>query len=255
MRTKTIFISDVHLRGLNDECQKKFLEFLEEKRPHLARLFIVGDLFDFWVGYPATVYSAYFPILETLAGLRRDGVEIHYIEGNHDFHLGPFFKDFLGCKIYPDEANVELDGLKIVLLHGDLVNQRDYGGRMLRAFLRSRLVRYLIHMLPADLVWKIGHGASQVSHYFNHRHLDVRHEEKTKTLYRQFAEQKLKNSNAHILIMGHNHYPDEGGVNVGGIEKYYYNTGDWVKNFSYVEYEPSIRFQLKNFVFTPVVRN
>ena len=88
------------------------------------------------------------------ARLREAGTEIVFVEGNHDFHLGPFFRETLGCRVLPDGGAVEIDGRRVYLAHGDLVDSTDRGYRLLRRLSAQPLVRNLVQGLaPPDLTW------------------------------------------------------------------------------------------------------
>lgn len=247
IRNKTLFISDIHLRGLQDARERHFIHFLEMQAPSLLRLVIVGDLFDFWVGHKTVIYHAYWPILHVLMELREQGVEIHYLEGNHDFHLGTFFKETLGCHIYTDEAHINFDGVRISLYHGDKANKKELRYRCIRAFLRSWFVRLALKCVHPDVIWKIGHKASSLSHRYHPKKENERRA--VMALYRDFAETKLKTTGSDVVLVGHSHYPDEAVFKFHNKEATYYNLGDWVTHFSYLEFENS-HFQLKFLPFT-----
>jgi UDP-2,3-diacylglucosamine hydrolase len=81
---KIIFIADCHLKGLGDPNQEALCAFLDGLFK-IDKLVILGDFFDFWVGLNNVVYTEYKPVLKSLFALSESGVEIIYIEGNHDF--------------------------------------------------------------------------------------------------------------------------------------------------------------------------
>ena len=129
---KDIFLADAHLLNPADSNYQRLLHFLDSQGEEIRTLYLLGDIFEFWVGYRSAVFSSYVPLLEALRRLRRQGVEIVYVEGNHDFHLGPYFKEELGCRILPDGGSITIDGLKVYIGHGDLVDQEDKGYCLLR---------------------------------------------------------------------------------------------------------------------------
>ncbi len=240
---KTIFVSDLHIQGLEDPTLKAFLAFLDEREGTISRLVIVGDLFDFWVGFRSVVYVHYVPVLERLWRLRQKGVVIDYVEGNHDFDLGPFFRDILKVNVIPKEASLQLDHWNIYLTHGDGINPKDRGYHILRWFLRTPFTRFLIKILPASWLWAIGKKSSHVSRHYRNVH------PQTAELYRSFAQKKLEEGSSDVVILGHSHTPEEKEWEIAGKKKYYFNLGDWITHFTYLEYEGGI-FRLKKFVFT-----
>ena len=85
---RSIFIADAHLRNPGDANYRELLRFLAGLRGNTDTLYILGDLFEFWIGYSTTPFIQYLPILEELRLLTAGGTAIVYFEGNHDFHMG-----------------------------------------------------------------------------------------------------------------------------------------------------------------------
>jgi UDP-2,3-diacylglucosamine hydrolase len=81
----------------------------------VSALYINGDLFDFWLGDNQLCLVEYRPLLETLRELRDEGVEVVYIEGNHDFYLGKYFTDVLGASVFSRECIRNIDGKRIYM--------------------------------------------------------------------------------------------------------------------------------------------
>ena len=151
---KDIFIADAHLRDPNAPEYRHLIKFLTSEMGQIRNLVLLGDIFEFWVGYRHCVFSAYVPILEILHKLQAAGTKIVFVEGNHDFHMGPFFRDTLNATIFSDAGTVQLDGNSIYLCHGDTLAATPNYLR-LRSFFRSGFAQLLIRLLPADTTWKI----------------------------------------------------------------------------------------------------
>ncbi len=247
LRDTILFVSDLHLKGLDDPRQEAFVSWLEEKAPHLSRLVIGGDLFDVWIGFKDVGYYHYLSVLEAFRKLKKQGVEIDYIEGNHDFFLGPFFTDILKANIFEREAVYYFNGCKVLVTHGDLLNTRDVGYQLLRLFFRSLPFQWLIKMTPPSWIWTIG---QKLSHLSRSRQKEGS-QEKIVSLYRKLAEEKFRRSpDLDILIAGHNHFPDHYSFESTGKKRSYFNLGDWVKHFTYLEYREG-EFSLRKYCFTP----
>jgi UDP-2,3-diacylglucosamine hydrolase len=161
---KDIFLADAHLRDPADPPYRRMLAFLEEQRGQVRTLYLLGDLFDFWIGFNSVVYAPYVPLLEALRRLREAGTGLVFVEGNHDFHLGPYFTETLGCRILRDGGVVTIDGWRVYIGHGDLVNPRDRGYRILRRLFRSGLVRVLAQIVHPDWTWGIYRWLNRRSH-------------------------------------------------------------------------------------------
>lgn len=236
---RDLFIADAHLLDPRDANYRRLLEFLRSQRGRVRTLFLLGDIFEFWIGYRHTVFAPYVPLLETLRQLREAGCEIVYVEGNHDFHLGPYFETTLGCRILPDGGVVELDGERIFIGHGDLIDPGDKGYRLLRRLLRSRPLRWLAGIVPPDWAWAIARWSSALSRRG--------HPEKNR---RGLPEQLLDaHARAHFrtgcraVITGHFHVPLHRATPDGQT---LIALGDWIDQYSYGVFEAGA-FSLETF--------
>ncbi|TYO98788.1 UDP-2,3-diacylglucosamine hydrolase [Geothermobacter ehrlichii] len=225
---KDLFIADAHLLDPEDTNYQRLLAFLESRRGRIRNLVILGDLFEFWVGYREVVFSRYLPLLELLHRLHREGARITYVEGNHDFHLGPWFAQKLGCRILPDGGDIEIDGRRFHLAHGDLLNPADTAYLRLRWILRSRLLRGLIAAVPPDLTWRISRAMARRS---AGRKKERPAFDPTPLLV-TYAEKKIAEG-ADFVLTGHFHRPMELSIGKGKLVA----LGDWITDFSYAVHD------------------
>jgi UDP-2,3-diacylglucosamine hydrolase len=222
---RDLFIADAHLLDPGDANYRLLLKFLRAQRGRTRTLVLLGDIFEFWIGYRSCVFSAYVPLLETLRELRLAGTRIVYVEGNHDFHLGPYFAETLGCEILPDGGVIELDGWKIHVSHGDLIDPADRGYRLLRRFLRSPFLRLLAAILPPDWAWAIARWAGNLS---RRSHSPSPRREAPMHLLEEHARRRFA-SGCQAVVTGHFHAPArrdfDGRVLIA--------LGDWIDQYSY----------------------
>ncbi len=229
-----IFISDIHLREPESVKTGLVIRFLQEKASRFEEIFILGDLFDVWPATSPYLIEKYEPVLSVLRNLVKGGHRIHYFEGNHDFHLGSYFSEELGIQVYPNHRSFKLSDYNVFITHGDLGNPRDIGYRLLRGFLRQRATRAFIRTLPQSWVDAIGQKSSHLSRDYQAR---LPHKENgVREIYRNYAL-KLFQKGYDVVMTGHTHIPDDMRVDVNGRQCRYLNTGDWVKHFSYVEFD------------------
>jgi len=131
------FVSDVHLSIDRPRTAETFLRFLAETGTHARRLFILGDLFEYWAGDDDVDEPLNRRTLDALRTLGRQGVEIAVLVGNRDFLLGSDFERATGVTLLDDPWHLELDGQPFLLSHGDALctDDRDYQDfrRMTRA--------------------------------------------------------------------------------------------------------------------------
>lgn len=152
---KDLFLADAHLMNPEDDNYRRLLALLRREEGQVRTLYLLGDIFEFWVGYEHVVFTPYVPILEALRRLHETGTRIVWVEGNHDFHLGPFVRDILQATIIPEAGSVSIDGQRVFLCHGDLLDPDDRGYRLYRGVLRNRLVGALVHtFVSPDRLWR-----------------------------------------------------------------------------------------------------
>jgi len=224
-----IFIADAHLRHEGDENYRLLMEFLAGLRGTIDTLFILGDLFEFWIGYDTVPFTHYHPVLDRLRELAASGVEIVYLEGNHDFHMGPFFTEVLGARVHPGPTVVVIDGKRVYLCHGDEVNREDYPYRLLRFILHSPLTRKATRIVPPAVACWI---AERMSHGSKKSHGRRRHRWDYPALLRAFAAERFREG-CDVVISGHFHIPLLD--NTDG--RILLSLGDWLSHYSYGEWK------------------
>ncbi len=232
---KAIFLADAHLRQPHDQNYQLLLEFLDQQQD-LDGLFLLGDIFEFLLGYRHVTFSAYIPILEKLRQLSNNGTKLYFVEGNHDFNLGTSFTTTINCTLITNQQLIDWDGKKLLLSHGDLLNpNKNY--QRLRSFWRSGLIRFLSQIVHPDLVWSFGIWLSDKSN--NKRHGRCRWD--PSHLIEPLADSELAQS-ADAIICGHFHQP---------LKKEYQGkqiiaVGDWIEQLSYAEMIDG-QIELKNY--------
>lgn len=150
----TYFIADLHLSENRPDITACFLSFLEKDAPKAEKLYILGDLFEAWVGddddsdFVATVAQA----LLTLSQLN---VQIYYIHGNRDFLLGKSYAKKSGMTLLPEICLIDLYGKPTIIMHGDTLCTRDIAYQKFRKKSRSWWWQAIIKSLPLSLRKKI----------------------------------------------------------------------------------------------------
>lgn len=132
----SLFISDLHLSGERPETIRLFLDFLAGEAHQAERLYILGDLFEAWLG-DDLILPEYQPVLEALKALSDSSVEVLVMHGNRDFLLGERFESLTGCRLIDDPLVIELNGTPTLLMHGDLLCTDDHPYQALRRQLRD----------------------------------------------------------------------------------------------------------------------
>lgn len=131
-----LFISDLHLDAGDLRSVRRFTDFIERDALSAERLYILGDLFEAWIGDDDDD-ARLAPIVTALARLTRNGVPCAVMHGNRDFLLGGGFCAATGCTLLGDYARVDMFGRPLLLTHGDLLCTDDTRYLTLRAQLRN----------------------------------------------------------------------------------------------------------------------
>jgi UDP-2,3-diacylglucosamine hydrolase len=136
MKRETLFISDLHLTATRPEISRRFLRFLDSRGMDAERLYILGDLFDAYVGDDDNSW----PNRDIKAALRRaadSGTQIYFQHGNRDFLVGERFCAETGAALLGDYAVIDLYGIPTLLTHGDLLCTDDVQYQTARVRVRA----------------------------------------------------------------------------------------------------------------------
>ncbi len=227
------FISDIHLgyfeRAVDIKREDMLLDFFSKIEHDCQSLFILGDLFDFWFEYKTVVPKYFYRTLSALRELRKKGMKIEYLVGNHDFGHVDFFAAELDIPIHWDDIEREIDGKKFYLSHGDGKSNNDAGYRILKKILRSKFNQWLYFKLHPDCGIAMASSSSKKSRSYT----DMKNYGKTEGM-EEFALTKI-NEGFDFVVMGHRHravFTDFGNGK-------YINLGDWLKNYTFGTFDGS----------------
>lgn len=226
---RTIFIADAHLVAPDDYNYRLLLRFLRGLEGNADALYILGDLFDFWLGFPSNPFPQYDAVIGALERLVERGCRLVYFEGNHDFHLGPMFSRRLKAEIHTGPVIESIQGRRLYICHGDQINKEDRSYRFLRCILRSFPVAASIRCFPPSWAGRIRERLqrkSQADYKIKKSRWDYRQ------ILLKFSGQLLK-LGCHGLVTGHFHLallekdPATGFTTL--------SLGDWMERFTYGE--------------------
>lgn len=128
----TLFISDLHLDASRPQITRTFVEFVHDEAARAKALYILGDLFEAWIGDDAGDETS-DAVADALAGLHARGVPVFFIHGNRDFLLGDAYARRARMTLLPDGSVVDVDGERILLMHGDTLCTDDAPYQAFRA--------------------------------------------------------------------------------------------------------------------------
>ncbi len=241
-KKKTYFISDLHLDPSRPHLFKLFDDFIEKIRPEVEALYILGDLFEFWIGddiIDLPIGKPYLPVIEKLKSLSNAGVKIYFIQGNRDFLIGQTFMNQIGGTLLPDEIVIDLYGTPVLIMHGDTLCTDDKGYQLMRKIFRWKIVQKIyLSMSPEKRSQKAGQVRQSTSENNKQKSsmiLDVN---------QQAVEKSLKSRRVSFLIHGHTHRPAEHEIIIHNQLKKRIVLGDWGDRWSYLEWEIKSRYKL-----------
>lgn len=146
---KTLFVSDLHLDAASPEIARQFHAFLEGEARSAEALYILGDLFEAWLGDDDPDPAARATV-RVLRALTDSGVPVFVMHGNRDFLIGERFCRETGAMLLPDGTVIELYGERAVLMHGDALCTDDASYQRLRRIVRNPVVRALFRIMTLD---------------------------------------------------------------------------------------------------------
>ncbi len=196
-----LFISDLHLSKERPAITRAFFRFMDEHAANADALYILGDLFEAWIGDD----DPDEPARAVVAALRRlsdKGVRVYFLHGNRDFLVGRRFARETGCTLLGDYHLINPCGQNILLCHGDTLCTADHSYQRFRRQVRNPLYRWLLAHLPLKkrqaiaTDWRARSRAANSNKAANI--MDVTPEA---------VEQQLEKYDAALLIHGHTHRP------------------------------------------------
>ena len=156
------FIADLHLSEAHPELTALFLRFMREQAPSAQAVYILGDLFDFWIGddESSTVIDA---VKQAIGTLTAQGVACYFIHGNRDFLIGRRFAQACGMTLLPEYQTLDLFGRKTLLCHGDTLCIDDVRYQQFRRKVHQKWRQSLFLMLPLFIRIKIAQKIRNIS--------------------------------------------------------------------------------------------
>ena len=145
-----LFVSDIHLTPEKPELETTFLSFLGGPAGQAQALYILGDLFDTWLGDDDLAHPAWRSVIDGLAQVSAQGVELYFQHGNRDFLIGEAFARACGLTLLPEIAFVNLDGTSALLMHGDELCVDDQAYQAWRRQARDRQWQERFLALPIE---------------------------------------------------------------------------------------------------------
>ncbi len=218
----SLFISDLHLGPERPELTRAFDGFCERlPAQNIARLYILGDLFEAWIGDDDDSDFAE-QVTQILRRLAATGVQILCQRGNRDFLLGARFARRTSCQLLPDYQLVEESGHQALLMHGDLLCTDDRDYQRFRRKVQNPLYRWTLSHLPLSyrrnlaLRWRMKSANANANKAENIMDVNL-----------GTVAQIMAQRGTTTLIHGHTHRPASHALQLGGKPAQRLVLGDW----------------------------
>jgi UDP-2,3-diacylglucosamine hydrolase len=225
---KTFFISDLHLDDARPNITAEFIRFLEIDARDAKALYILGDLFESWIGDDDDSTLATM-VANALTALRKTGVPIYFMHGNRDFLLGKDYADRAGLTLLQDPTVIDLDGEPTLLMHGDTMCIDDVAYQKFRQLVRNLTWqtdflskplterRAFAAMARAESTKYTGSATSEI--------MDVN---------QGAVEASMRTAGVRRLIHGHTHRPATHSLTIDGQSAERIVLGDWYEQSSVI---------------------
>lgn len=219
--SQTLFISDLHLSAERLNVRDGFIAFLANQASKAASLYILGDLFEVWVG-DDVVAPEYVPVLDALLAFTKLGIPVYIQHGNRDFLLGKAFERITGCQIIPDPLVIDVYGTRTLLLHGDTLCTDDVDYQQFRLQVRdTNWQQKFLSLPPTERIATAARyrtESKKLSRYKSSAIMDVN---------QQAVEATFLQHRVSRMIHGHTHRPAVHNVQISGQAAQRFVLGDW----------------------------
>ena len=234
-----LFVSDVHLGEGFEPSIGQFLEFLGSHAARAESLYILGDLFESWVGDDDRSDAAQ-RVCAALRTLTAGGVPAFVLHGNRDFLLGAGFGERTGCVLLSDPVVAELDGERVLITHGDALCTDDHSYQELRSIVRAPRWQRRFLALPLANREVLADEARAGSR----RHI-ARTVPTIMDVNPPAVERAFRAAGVRRMIHGHTHRPGVHDLTIDGKSAQRIVLGAWYEQGSYLSYERG-RYELRS---------
>jgi UDP-2,3-diacylglucosamine hydrolase len=228
---EVLFVSDLHLDASRPAATDTFCRFLKKEAAQADALYILGDLFEYWIG-DEDQNPHYRSIVTALTQLTVSGVPCYIMHGNRDFMLGKQFERESGATLIHDPTLIYAGGKSILLSHGDSLCTDDYAYQRFRRIVRSKLFQRIYKSLPFSLKSLLAKKARNKST----SSMDNKPPE-ILDVNQQAVNNTMQLYDVDTLLHGHTHRAAVHDFEFNGVKKTRIVLGDWYETGSVVRWD------------------
>lgn len=227
--SSTLFISDLHLAPDTPAANMALLGFLRDTASSADALYVLGDLFEYWIGDEGLSHPFASEISRAFRTLADGGVTVYFMHGNRDFLVGNRFAEASGMQILADPTLVNLYGSPTLLMHGDTLCSDDLEYQKFRAMVRNPAWQQSFLAKPIEerirMAQEVRGKSEQAKQAKDMAIMDVA---------QATVEQTLRTHGYPRLIHGHTHRPARHEHRVDGRICVRWVLSDWYQQGSYL---------------------
>lgn len=228
MKPFTLFVSDLHLDASRPAQMQEFEHFLKNEAHQAQALYILGDLFEFWIGDddPAEGLDE---VIDALRERTARGTVVKFLHGNRDFLVGADFARRTGIEILPARQVVDLHGIPTLIEHGDLLCTDDVPYQRYRRRIRHPVTMALLGSLPRSWRLRMGQRLRQISaQAIAGKSPDIM------DVNEETVRQVMRSEGVYTMVHGHTHRPAVHRFKVDEVDAVRAVLGDWYEQGSWL---------------------
>ncbi|MDX9930239.1 MAG: UDP-2,3-diacylglucosamine diphosphatase [Bacteroidales bacterium] len=233
---KIFFASDFHLGlrsgGKPTDRERRVVEWLDTIAPEAAAVYLLGDIFDFWWEYRHVVPKGFTRFLGKISELTDHGIPVYFLTGNHDMWTSDYLSEECGMKVHHGALEVEFDGKKFHLAHGEGLGSSSRAYRLLLFLFRNRLIRAMWSALHPRIGVAVGHRWSLSSRLGKGIYTPFMGEDREDLI--RYARSVNSSGRIDYFIFGHRHLSLKYELDKGGTVLF---LGDWISGSSYAVWD------------------
>ena len=223
---ETLFVSDIHLDARRPEIVDLFNQFLIKRARCADALYILGDLFEYWIGddAPYPEYDATFTALKKTSDHQ---TPVFFLHGNRDFLVAKKFSQLTGARLLPEECIARIYGQNILLMHGDTLCTDDIAYQKFRQKTRNKWLQWIVLHLPLGLRQSLATRLRDTS-----RQAIADKSAEIMDVNQRAVEEAMQRHGVTTLIHGHTHRPAIHEFELNRMRCQRAVLGDWYDNAS-----------------------
>lgn len=227
---RTLFIADLHLSEDQPQITAAFFAFLANEVNDVNALYILGDLFEVWIGD-----DEHTQLMDEVARklshyAQSNQIKLYYIHGNRDFMLGKKYAQQASMQLLHEHSEILLYGNKVLIMHGDTLCLADKNYQKMRKVIHNSFLQFIFNLLPLPIRKKIGwriRTASQARKTVKNR--------QTMAVTQSEVLRLMNKHQTQTLIHGHTHQAAEHRFLLLNKAARRFDVGGWFNNFSFIE--------------------